>query len=294
MRSLIARLLYGLIWVLTLPPLWLLYLPEHPVAWILDRIIRYRRKVIILNIQGSFPELSGKDLSLFIRRYYRWLFRVTVESVKATHWSVQRLAKQIHIVNPEVLAESSAQKQDLIVLAGHTGNWEWLPGAISPLGFDLLGVFKPQSNQLFNQLTIWLRQKKQVIPIPMKATLRALNEDPASARPRALLLIGDQIPALGDIHFWHPFLNRETAWFTGAEKIAEKKDLPVYYIRMTPGLKGHYQAEFIPLRYPGQDNLPGEITQYYIHALEQTIQEHPVNWLWSHRRWKHQRENVSL
>ena len=32
-------------------------------------------------------------------------------------------------------------------------------------------------------------------------------------------------------------------------------------------------------------------TEKYARLLEESIQEYPSDWLWTHRRWKHKREN---
>lgn len=294
MSGFLARLLYGMAWLLTLPPLPWLYLLEKPTAWMLRKVLRYRAQTIKDNLSLSFPEKSGADRDRLVRDYYRWLYRVFVESLKSMHWSVHTLQKRIHLRNPELLLEWSRNGQDIIVLTGHTGNWEWTPGAISPYGFQLLGVYKPQTSQTFNELTRLIREKKGVTPIPMRGTVRAMKQKQEQDAPRALLLIADQIPALGDIHFWHPFLNQETAWFTGGEKIALKEDLPVGYLKIFPMKKGHYGAELIPLRESGEKLPDQTVTRFYIHALEENIREYPAFWLWSHRRWKHRRENLSL
>jgi KDO2-lipid IV(A) lauroyltransferase len=39
-----------------------------------------------------------------------------------------------------------------------------------------------------------------------------------------------------------------------------------------------------------KDTAENEITEMHVRALEKAIIEHPDNWLWSHRRWKHKRE----
>lgn len=293
MIRLLAGLLYGVVWLLSLPPLRFLYLPERPAAWILRNILGYRKHIIRNNLSQSFPEKSGEDLLQLEKEYYRWMYRLLAESLKAMHWSANRLARQIDIINPEILHRTS-QSKDVIILAGHTGNWEWIPGAVCQQGLHLLGVYKPQTSAVFDRLTQWIRTKKQVTPVPMKSTIRLMQDAPGSDNGRALLLIADQIPARGDIHFWHPFLNHDTAWFTGAEKIAEKKDLPVLYLRMNPIRKGRYRAEFLPLRESNEPSAPGDITRFYIHALEATIRANPAYWLWSHRRWKHRRDQLSL
>jgi Kdo2-lipid IVA lauroyltransferase/acyltransferase len=33
-----------------------------------------------------------------------------------------------------------------------------------------------------------------------------------------------------------------------------------------------------------------EITESHVRMLEKAIREHPDNWLWSHRRWKHKKD----
>lgn len=291
----LAYLLYALMGLVSLPPLSWLYLLSPLLSWVMQRILKYRRAIIRLNLSKSFPEKSGKDLLQLEKEYYNWLSRLFIESVKTMHWSARRLEKQIELENPELLQDLANQGKDLVILTGHTGNWEWSPYCLTSMGYQVLGVYKPQSSATFDFLTRMIRTKKQVQPIPMKATLRALHEQKkVDSSPRALLLIADQIPAKGDIHFWEDFLNQPTAWFTGGEKLAFRFDLPVFYLKMNQRKKGRYAASFLPLYEGGQKPEEGEITRFYIHALEHTIKEQPAHWLWSHRRWKHQPEDLSL
>lgn len=295
MKRILAYFLYGLIWLITIPPISILYALSPILAWILREVLGYRKEIIKENLNKSFPKKSRKDLLSIEKAYYAWLGRMFIESFKAVHWSVTTLKKRARIINPEILSEYAEKGQDIIILAAHTGNWEWSPGAISPYGYDVLGVYKPQTSHTFDLLTKLLRTKPGVIPIPMKGTIRALKQkkEPGQ-KPRALLLIADQIPALGDIHFWTNFLNQQTAWFTGGEKIAIRFSMPVFYLRFREIRTGYYAGEFIPLYDGIKAVADGEISRFYIHALEQTIIENPVHWLWSHRRWKHQPESLSL
>ena len=51
--------------------------------------------------------------------------------------------------------------------------------------------------------------------------------------------------------------------------------------------RGHYHTTFIRLQ-PQQEKFEeNEIVHQFFHHLEQTIQQHPDNWLWSHKRWKY-------
>jgi len=294
MHKLLSRLLFGIIWFLSLPPLRLLYMFSFLARILLQYIIKYRRSVIYNNIRTSFPELSPEEVRIFAGKYYNHISRVMVEAVKAMHWSTEKMRSRIRLTNPGLLDELSSAGKNIIVLAGHTGNWEWLPALISPYGFDLLGVYKPQTSKTFNELSIMMRQKEGVIPIAMRETARAIKQTAGYGRPRALLLIADQIPARPDIHFWETFLNQSTAWFTGGEKIAIKYDLPVMFMRMERTGAGRYQGTVIPVSMtPGKEK-EGAITRKYVSLLEENILYQPENWLWSHRRWKHQPEDLSL
>ena len=139
-----------------------------------------------------------------------------------------------------------------------------------------------------------IRRKKHVYPISMRETARALNTDYQTGRPKALLLIADQIPAKPDINFWLEFLNRQTAWFTGGEKIAIKYNMPAFYLQVVKKAPGRYDGTAIPISLDPTKEEPGKITSRYVQELELNIKLLPEHWLWSHRRWKHQPEDLSL
>lgn len=294
MQKLLAGLLYGIVGILSLPPLRLLYGGSWLARLMLKNVFHYRREIIRKNISTSFPTLSAKEVRFLSGRYYHHLSQLIAESVKAMHWSVYRMKKRVVLSNPELLEELSGQGRDIVVFAGHTGNWEWLPALVSPYGFNLLGVYKPQTNKVFDRLTYMIRKKKNVVPISMRETARALKSDNNTGRPNALLLIADQIPAKPDINFWLNFLNKPTAWFTGGEKIAMKYNMPAIFMKMIKTGPGRYQGTAVPVSLEPRTEKPGYITTKYVQELENNINMQPENWLWSHRRWKHQPEDLSL
>ncbi len=294
MRKFPAGLLYYAIWLITLPPLGVLYLGSWLGYLIMNFFPGYRKNIIYNNLRTSFPEIPDKDVLFLRKKYYRHLSQVMVESLKAMHWSTEQHKKRIVLKNSEYLRQFAVSGNNLVVLAGHTGNWEWLPALVVPYGFDLLGVYKPQSNTFFNELTVRIREKKGVYPISMKETARAMKEVNGNGRPKALLLIADQIPAKPDIHFWSQFLNQQTAWFTGGEKIAKKYNLPVVFMRVIKTNRGSYEGTLIPISLTPDQEQDGAITRKYIEELEKNVKAQPENWLWSHRRWKHQPEDLYL
>ena len=106
-------------------------------------------------------------------------------------------------------------------------------------------------------------------------------------------LIADQNPPRRPDSHWFRFLNQDTIFFDGGEKLALRCNLPVYFVRMERLQRGRYQMSFEPI-YDGVEEVAEyEITERYVRRLEAMICEHPELWMWSHRRWKHKRTNAN-
>ncbi len=75
--------------------------------------------------------------------------------------------------------------------------------------------------------------------------------------------------------------------------LAKKTNQAVVYIDLVWKKRGYYELTFRKISdKPGQTEDYG-ITEEYFRALEKTIVRRPELWLWSHRRWKHKREQTS-
>lgn len=92
---------------------------------------------------------------------------------------------------------------------------------------------------------------------------------------------------------WFRFLNQDTIFFDGGEKLALRCGLPVYFVRMERLRRGRYRMSF-ELIYDGEEQVaPYEITERYVRRLESMIRERPELWIWSHRRWKRKRPHAA-
>jgi KDO2-lipid IV(A) lauroyltransferase len=52
--------------------------------------------------------------------------------------------------------------------------------------------------------------------------------------------------------------------------------------------RGYYKADFKLITTTPKEYKRGELTKIYVAYLEECISKEPVNYLWSHRRWKHE------
>ena len=83
-----------------------------------------------------------------------------------------------------------------------------------------------------------------------------------------------------------PFLNQDTPFLPGPERIARKTNYPVFYFDVDRVKRGYYEITASLLHESPSETADTAITQSYANKLESIIQQKPANWLWSHRRWK--------
>ncbi|HBB90949.1 MAG: hypothetical protein A2X22_10810 [Bacteroidetes bacterium GWF2_49_14] len=265
------------------------------VYFIIYQVIGYRREIVTKNLANSFPELSPARRDEISRGFYRQFSDIVPEMIRFIRIKPKNYSRRIHVTNQDLLRNYLDEKKNLVIVSGHFGNWEWNILAILATGYRLLAVYKPQSSLLADDLMKKIRQKPGLTLLPMKETVRAIHrEQESNSDPFVLLLVADQIPAQGDIHFRTPFLNQDTAFFTGGEKIARKFRMPLLYIDQEKLTFGRYRAKVETL-FDGTEALPeNAITERFAARLETSVRRNPGLWLWSHRRWKYPRtETIS-
>jgi Kdo2-lipid IVA lauroyltransferase/acyltransferase len=286
------RVLYWLFsafaWFVSILPGFMLYALSAFAYFILNYVAGYRKAIIRENLRNSFPELPENEIAMVTRQYYQHLADLIIEVLKTPGLSAKQIKSRFRFVNPEVLEEIKAQGKSVIILTAHLGNWEWLgPGLqLNFSEFSGYAVVKPLSNKYFDKYVNDLRRlhKKDSI-IPFKQTLRYMikNKDQSTLT----LIAADQTPHRSEITFNANFLNRQTPYFTGFERIAKMLDQAVVFTNVYRTKRGHYEVEFHLISDNPNDTAEFEITLEYIRLLEEAIRQRPYNWLWSHRRWKY-------
>ena len=76
---------------------------------------------------------------------------------------------------------------------------------------------------------------------------------------------------------------------TGAEMLAKKYNMNVIFIKIKKIKRGYYEAS-IEVLSENVTQVPSyEISDRFMHLVEQQIHEAPEYYLWTHKRWKHRR-----
>lgn len=296
------RILLAVLWSLcsltARMPVWYRYYLLKPLIFSLMVLMRYRRKVILQNLQRSFPERSHKEHSQIMRRYYGILSEVIVDTISLTRARPDNGFPYIRFRNTE---EHIAQlgQQDWIAMASHYGCWEYLPmwSWFDPT-LTFMGVYHPLKSPVFEAFYRRLRAfSPNIDQVRMKECVRYYLRNRSQENRHYLIgLIADQNPGRRPDSHWFRFLNQDTVFFDGAEKLALRFSLPVFFVHMERQAPGRYEAWF-EMIYDGKEAVEeGEITRRYALLLEQMICRKPELWMWSHRRWKskHREEDLPV
>jgi KDO2-lipid IV(A) lauroyltransferase len=109
-------------------------------------------------------------------------------------------------------------------------------------------------------------------------------------------MVADQTPPKPMDKHWTRFLNQDTAFYVGAEKIARFLDAAVVYVAMRRLRRGHYAVRLHVLAEPPYDGHEDEgeagggwIVEAYARKLEAEIRASPADWLWIENKWKYPR-----
>jgi KDO2-lipid IV(A) lauroyltransferase len=263
------------------------YILKPIVAFIL-RISGYRYKVIKTNLRNSFPQKNEKEINKIARRYYSFLGEVVIDTINLVGASEKRKDYVADWVNSKEMNEKLCGK-DWIAVGAHYGCWEYMLLWSRQLqDSKLMGVYHPMESIVFEHFYRRLRNvSDKLLQVPMKQTILYFLRNRKSGYGTVMGLVADQSPTLRPDSHWFKFLNQDTAFHDGAEAMALKFKLPVYFAYSKRIAPGRYQIRFDEI-YNGTDEVaPHEITERYVRRLESMIMECPELWMWSHKRWKH-------
>lgn len=274
-----------LIFFLSLIPFRLLYFISDCCSFILQYVIRYRFKIVLCNLQNSFPEKNIEEIRTLTSKFYKSLCDTILESLKGFSSEPKQLLGRYKFLNPELTNNYSEEGRDIIIALSHYCNWEWgtqVSGLV--LKHELISFYKPMSNKYSDEYFLKQRMKQNMklhsIYDP-KYNLRLL-----SGKPRAYFFLNDQRPKNIKKVIWTTFLNQNTACMRGLEEYAKLFNLPVIYADIQKVKRGFYTVQMENICNNPTETLPGEITDKYMRKLETIIIKKPEDWLWSHSRWK--------
>lgn len=275
----------GILYLLSLLPLWFLYLLSDGIAFLLYYVFQYRKQVVLANLLQAFPEKTEAERVAIAKKFYRNFTDNWIETLKLVSISKAALNKRI-TGNFEVFNQLYTSGKSVQLNLGHFFNWEIMTlftGINQPYTF--LTVYLPQDSKIMNRIICYIRGRWGN---PLISSLDMARSIIPWRKKQYLLALGaDQRPVAPDTSYWLNFLNKPAGFVKGPEKYARGQNIPVVMMTTTRKKRGHYHFEYFLLCDDPKALPEGELIRRYVQHLEENIRIQPDLYLWSHKRWKH-------
>lgn len=269
----------------SITPFPILYGISNFFSFLIGKVFKYRYKVIYQNLTKSFPNYNEAEKKIIIKKVYRNITDLMVESIKSFTMSRAQVAKREVVLNPEIFDPYFNNNQNILGVTGHYSNWEWAALCSSHyLKQKPVGFYKPLSNKLIDKYLKNNRGKFGMHLCSINITAKSFED--YKKKNAFFVMVGDQSPSRVSQAYWFDFLNQKTACIHGPERYAKKYELPVFFIDIQRVKRGYYTVELSKITDFPNDLPDGEITRLFMKKLEEVITKKPEDWLWSHRRWK--------
>ncbi|MDP9959903.1 lysophospholipid acyltransferase family protein [Chryseobacterium lathyri] len=269
-------------------PLKVLYIFSDVMFFLNYYLVGYRKKVITQNLRKSFPEKSEEEIRIIRKKFYLNFSDYLVETIKSFSISETESRVRMQHINQEVFHEAKAEGKNVIMLAGHVFNWEWM---------NAFARIIPQKHchPVYRKVNsdFWENQMKKVRNKFGNEALEANEVIMNIFRSKndgesAYMFVADQTPHVAHVNYGLEFLNQRTPAFIGYDKLATRMDLAFIYCEMKKVKRGYYQVNYHRIYPEGEKFTEHEVVKKFHKLLENTLRKHPDNYLWSHRKWKYQ------
>ena len=272
-------------------PFRLMFIISDFLSFLLHSILGYRKNIVYDNLTKTFPEKSNLEITKIAKKAYKNFIDISLESLKMFTISNKEMFKRFKLINNDLIKKYYNKEQSIIGVSAHYGNWEY--GISFPYHFAHHNriIFKPLSNKYLTKYINKNRSRLGLELIALKKTKEAFKN---ISKPTAVFLLADQSPSSLTNAIWIEFLNRDTPCIHGPEAYSKKYNWPIVFCDIQRVKRGYYTAEFTTLIENPNEYRNGEITAIYMKKIEEIIRKKPEDWLWTHKRWKHKRENGKI
>lgn len=294
MNALIYYLAFPFLFIISRLPFPILYLFSDGICFLVYRVIGYRKSVVRSNIKLAFPALERKELLQIERQFYRHLCDLFLEIIKSMGMSKEEMIKRFKVHNIEELTQFEAQNRSVFLMCGHYASWEWMMSLGYHMQHKGYGIYTPIRNPYFDRLIKRIRSRHDAYMIPQKkATLIIKKMEEANERG-VFGFASDQSPRPKPLTYWRPFLGIEVPVYTGAERLARELNIPVVYGKINRKRRGYYEVTFKCITDAPNSLSPNAITDTFTELLEKQIKEDPIQYFWTHKRFKHAKLKKAL
>jgi KDO2-lipid IV(A) lauroyltransferase len=279
-------IVYGFFYLLSLLPWFIIYAISDVLYILVFYIVGYRKKVVFHNLAIAFPEKTEKERLQIAKAFYHQFIDSIIETLKLLSISKKELLKRM-IINIEVLNAYYDKLDKVQIMTGHFFSWEFGNLGFSATNFfPTVIVYMPVSNKIFNRIVYNLRTKFGTVLISALDFKNSFHQ--FQDKKYSLVLVADQNPGNPAKAYWLPFFGKMAPFVKGPEKGARNGKVGIFYANFYKVKRGYYKADLEFIAENADTFKEGELTKLLVNKVEEAVKTRPSNYLWSHRRWKHE------
>lgn len=264
-------------------------------GWFLGRVLRYRRREVLEALERSLA-LPAEECVRIYHEMWRHLGMNVVETMLVAAGKERELFERITVIGEEHAKAALARGKGGFVLTGHCGNWELLGMWTATAKYPPLTILvKRIRNRAINDLIMETRGRLvndvnivQQSVRSIRACLRALEQG------EIVSFLLDQNTTYNEGVFVN-FFGKLCCTSDGLAKMAARTQAPIVpvFMRRTADYR-HEITIHPPIDPPAMRDKRTlhEATQQYTKVIEEQIRRHPAQWIWIHRRWRTQIEDI--
>lgn len=292
MQLLIYLIFYPILWIISILPFPVFYLLSDFVCFLTYNIIGYRKKVVRENIALALPHLSEKERLSVEEKFYKHMCDMFLEMIKTLSISQKEIEKRFTFSNMEVYHELEKKNKSIALMCAHYASYEWVVSMNYHINYKGFGIYKKLANPYFDKLVKQMRSKFKANLITTKETIPTIADNYKNGTLSLYGFASDQSPKPSSAYHWAPFMGHIVPVHTGAEMLAKRFDMNVIFLKTKKIKRGYYEASFEILSEDVKSVPNYEITDQFLKLVEEQILETPEYYLWTHKRWKHKKENA--
>ena len=276
--------------ILQAMPLSMGYALAQGLAWLAYRVDRRHRLVAEQNLQIAYPNWPAAERDRVVRDVYLHFCKMVIEMAHLPRLlHTHNWRNYVALGNGKAIVTALLSGRPLIIITGHMGNWELAGYTLAMFGFNSYAVARPLDNPWLDSLIKRFRRN---------TGQELLNKNGDANRMANILESGGIICTLADQDagpngLFVPFFGKPASTHKAVALLAlhHQALVAVAAARRTgSGLQYVLDVETIldTRSYLDDPNAVRQLTQDYTIAWERLVSKAPEQYLWLHRRWKHE------
>jgi len=259
------------------------------IAILFFDVFRFRRKIMMQNIQIVFPEKSQKVKIILARNSIKKIIYSFYEFCLLPSIDDKWIQQNIHFKGLDFLDQARLKNKGVLLLSLHLGHGDMAISMIAHRGYPLYVISKHFKVKWLNDFWFGTRKRFGANFLDPHGRNSSFDILKILKQKGILIFVLDQYmgPPYG---LETTFFGVKTGTAYGLSLFALKTGAPVLPVWTYRDKNGKNVIEFgpeIPLAPElSKDEILLATTQQYNHVIETLIQKHPEDWLWIHRRWK--------